>query len=100
MSEYKITTTDTQDTELDYLRGDNVTREALVQALLDQKLADLYPGFLAWQKKETWRKIQKLEGEDNATLQAMIARVDAAEKAEKEAAEAAALEPPVEGKPE
>lgn len=96
MSKYEVTTTDMQDLELDYLRGDNATREQMVQALLDQKMADLYHGFLAWQNSETWRKIQKIAAEDKAALDAAIAKVDAEEAAEKAAAEA---EVPVEEKP-
>jgi hypothetical protein len=100
MSEYKITTTDTQDLELDYLRGENATRDGMAQALLDQKLADLYPGFLAWQNSETWRKMQKLEASDKEALDAAIAKVDAAERAEKEAEAQARLDESLgEGKP-
>jgi hypothetical protein len=100
MSKYEITTTDTQDLELDYLAGTSATKEQTVQALLDQKLADLYPGFLAWQNSETWRKLQKIEASDKEALDAAIAKVDAAERAEKEAEAQARLDESLgEGKP-
>jgi hypothetical protein len=100
MSEYKITTTDTQEAELTFLAGTDATIEETLQAIVDQKLVDLYSTFRAHQETDFVRKLDKIAPEDKADLDAAIAKVDERERAEKEAEAQARLNESLgEGKP-